>query len=73
MKKYLTLAGILYFLAVTAAAQTMTLKEIEHELSATYSKIFPFYYSNADSLNFYSDQFNNKFTTYISNYPATLA
>lgn len=55
-----------------AFAQTMTLKEIDNNLSEAYSKIFPFYYHNQDSLEFYSSLFSSKIIYNIKKYPSTL-
>lgn len=50
----------------------MTQKKIEKDLSEAYSKIFPFYYTNQDSLEFYSSAFSSKMIAYIDKYPSTL-
>ncbi|HEV8283176.1 MAG TPA: hypothetical protein VGQ09_02635 [Chitinophagaceae bacterium] len=51
----------------------MTPQKIERELIQTSSKIFPFYYGNQDSLEFYSSAFTKKIIGYINKYPSTLA
>lgn len=45
--------------------------EVGIELTKIYSKIFPFYYSDGDSLNYYSDLFSSKITDYIKSNPST--
>jgi hypothetical protein len=44
----------------------------EKELTTIYSKIFSFYYSNYDSLDYYSDLFGEKFSRFIKENPATM-
>jgi hypothetical protein len=64
---------MIWFCTVSNAfAQTMTLKEIDKNLSEAYSKIFPFYYGNQDSLEFYSSLFSSKMISNIKKYPSTL-
>src|SRR6516162_6778674 len=69
----LLVISILFFpLSIKSFSQSLTLKEIEKDLSDTYSKIFPFYYGNHDSLDFYSSLFSDKMHKYIGEYPSTL-
>jgi len=48
------------------------MKEMEKDLVQVYKKIFPFYYGDRDSLDYYSSLFNNKIISYIKNNPSTL-
>ena len=52
--------------------QTNACDKMDKEWTHSYSKIFPFYQNNEDSLNYYSDLFSTKFTKYIENNPSTL-
>src|SRR5579862_5703557 len=52
--------------------QSSSFDKVDKELTALYSKIFPFYYDNQDSLNYYSDLISSKFTSFIVNNPSTL-
>jgi hypothetical protein len=66
------IAFILTACASNIFAQSTTLKKIENDLVRTYSKIFPFYYGNHDSLDFYSSLFSEKIRKYIDENPTTL-
>jgi len=52
--------------------QTKSFDKVDKELTTLYSKIFPFYYGNQDSLNYYSDLFSTRLTNFIENNPSTL-
>ena len=60
------------FVATFSFSQTITPKDIEKDLVQVSSKIFPFYYSNQDSLEFYSNLFTDKISSYITKFPSTL-
>jgi hypothetical protein len=70
--RQLCILPILFCMGSYLFAQIMTPKKIEKDLSEVYSKIFPFYYGNNDSLKFYSSIFSNKIIAYIDKYPSTL-
>lgn len=44
----------------------------DKELAQIYARIFPFYYSNHDSLNYYSDLFSTRLGSFIKSNPGTL-
>jgi hypothetical protein len=56
----------------TSYGQINSCEEADKELTNIYSKIFPFYYGDQDSLDYYSGLFANKITNYINNNPLTL-
>jgi hypothetical protein len=64
----------LTLLLVTANSygQTNPFDKVDKDLTSLYSKTFSFYYSNNDSLNYYSDLFTTTFMDFIKNNPATL-
>jgi hypothetical protein len=62
----------LFFVRPSSYGQTNSFAKTEKELTNLYDKIFPFYYGNNDSLNYYSNIFAAKFTTFIKDNPATL-
>jgi hypothetical protein len=62
----------LFIFGKVSLGQTNSFEKDDKELAALYSKIFPFYYSNPDSLNYYSDSFTTRFTSFIKGNPATL-
>lgn len=59
-------------LGQSSFGQMRSCDKVEQELITIYKKIFPFYYSDQDSLSFYSDLFSNKFTDHIKSNPSTL-
>lgn len=61
-----------FFSWTTSNAQANSCDKVDKELTKLYNKIFPFYYGNQDSLNYYSDLFSSKLTTYIKDNPSTL-
>lgn len=61
-----------FFVASNLSAQTSTFRDVESDLVRTSSKIFPYYYDDYDSLEFYSNLFTTKFTDFISRNPKTL-
>lgn len=74
MKKVLFLLTLtLFFARPNSYGQTNTFNKEDKELTALYAKIFPFYYGNNDSLNYYSNLFAVRFTTFIKKNPATLS
>lgn len=60
------------FIASKLSAQTITFKDVESDLVRTSSKIFPFYYENQDSLEYYSGLFKIKLTDFLNKNPSTL-
>jgi hypothetical protein len=48
------------------------MKDMEKDLIKVYNKIFPFYYGDPDSLEYYSSLFTTKITNYIKDNPSTL-
>jgi hypothetical protein len=60
------------FIAQTCFGQRELCDNFERELNRVYSKIFPFYYDNHDSLDYYSDLFSEKLITYLKNNPSTI-
>lgn len=52
--------------------QTSSFEKTEKELTNIYSKIFPFYYGNYDSLEYYSNLFSDKLIDFIKNNPSTI-
>jgi hypothetical protein len=52
--------------------QSSSFDSTDKELAALYAKIFPFYNSDQDSLDYYSDLFSSRFTHFIEDHPATL-
>lgn len=52
--------------------QKKSFDEADKELTSLYSKIFPFYYGNNDSLNYYSSLFTTRFTNFIKSNQTTL-
>jgi hypothetical protein len=71
-KEIFLLTLILFFVRVNSYGQTNSFAKEDKELTALYTKIFPFYYGNNDSLNYYSDLFATRFTDFIKYNPATL-
>ena len=67
---FLTLT--LFFVGQVCFGQTNSCDKVDKELTNIYSKIFPFYYGDQDSLNYYSDLFASTLTNFIKNNPATL-
>lgn len=63
---------ILIFRGLDAYGQTSSFDRADRALSELYRKIFPFYYGNNDSLNYYSDLFAAKLTALVKKNPATL-
>jgi len=63
----------LCFVRANSYGQTNSFDKADKELTSVYSKIFPFYYGDNDSLNYYSNFFAVQFTTFIKNNPATLS
>jgi len=62
----------IFFTKTVAYGQTKSCDETERELVNLYNKIFPFYYSDQDSLIYYSELFSSKLTNYIKYNPSTL-
>ncbi|HEU5168382.1 MAG TPA: hypothetical protein VFU29_22710 [Chitinophagaceae bacterium] len=71
-KIFLLLALFLFIVKQDSFGQTNSFDKNDKELSSLYSKIFPFYYGNHDSLNYYSDLFSTKLATFIKTNPRTL-
>jgi len=67
---FLTLTAVLSL--TVAHGQTNSCENIDRALTKLYKKIFPFYYDNHDSLNYYSELFSSKLTDYIKSNPSTL-
>jgi len=72
MVKKIFCLQILVLLFLNALAQHEAHKKFEEELTQVSSKIFPFYYGNQDSLEFYSTLFSDMLITYIQKNPSTL-
>lgn len=70
--RQLLLTLTILFVASNLPAQTNSFKDIESDLVQTSSKIFPFYYGDSDSLEYYSNLFTSKLTDFISKNPSTL-
>ena len=71
-KEIFLLILTLFFVRPNSYGQTNSFDKADKELTALYAKIFPFYYGNIDSLNYYSNLFSVRFTTFIKNNPATI-
>lgn len=67
---FLTLT--IFFATSALLAQTNSFNEVESDLVRTSSKIFPYYYGDSDSLEFYSKLFTSNLIDFISQNPATL-
>ncbi|MGH2646045.1 MAG: hypothetical protein ACRDE8_00695 [Ginsengibacter sp.] len=63
---------ILFFVKPNSYGQTNSFDKADKELASLYSKIFPFYYGDNDSLNYYSELFATRLSTFIKDNPATL-
>lgn len=70
--RQLLLSVIIIFFASKLLAQTNSFIETERDLVRTSSKIFPFYYENQDSLEYYSGLFKIKLTDFLNKNPSTL-
>jgi hypothetical protein len=70
---FFLLTSFLFFIKQNSFAQTNSFDKADKELTSLYSKIFPFYYEDQDSLSYYSDLFATKFITFIKNNPSTLS
>lgn len=62
----------LFFVRTVSFGQTNSFDKADKELTDLYAKIFPFYHSDDDSLNYYSDLFATRFTAFIKDNPTTL-
>jgi hypothetical protein len=70
--RILLLASTFLFLGQVGYGQTNSLDSADKELEKIYSKIFPFYYGDNDSLNYYSDLFTKKLTDLIKTNPSSI-
>jgi hypothetical protein len=59
-------------LGQNCSAQSSLCENEDKELMKLYSKIFPFYYEDQDSLIYFSDLFSSKLISLIKNNPSTL-
>lgn len=62
----------LVFARQTSYSQANSFDNVDKELTTLYAKIFPFYYDDQDSLNYYSDLFATRLTKFIKDNPSTL-
>lgn len=68
---YLSVVKILAFVFLTTPAFTQNLDAIEKDLVETYASISSFFRIDYDSLQYYSQRFDEKISTYLEKYPAT--
>lgn len=68
---FYSVAKTLGFVFFTTPALTQNLDAIEKDLIEAYSPISSFFRINYDSLQYYSQQFDQKISTYLEKYPAT--
>src|SRR4051812_6565296 len=68
---FITVVFVLCY-GITCSSQTKSFDQSDKELAEIYSRIFPFYYSDKDSLDFYSERFSDKFIHFIRNNPSTI-
>lgn len=62
----------LSIVSLNSYGQAKTFDKADKELASLYSKIFPFYYGDNDSLNYYSQAFTDRLSDFVKNNPATL-
>jgi hypothetical protein len=72
-KTFFLLTLTLFFVKLNSYGQTSSFDKADKELTSLYSKIFPFYYGDNDSLNYYSELFTTRLSTFVKNNPATLS
>jgi hypothetical protein len=72
-KTFFLLALAINFARPNSYAQANAFDNADRELTSLYSKIFPFYYADNDSLNYYSELFSTRLSTFIKSNPATLS
>jgi hypothetical protein len=71
-KPIISLSIFLLLVTLDCFGQANSLDNAERDLTSVYAKIFPFYYRNQDSLNYYSRLFTAKFNAFIIGNPTTL-
>ena len=71
-KTFFLLTLTLFIVRPNSFGQANSFDKADKDLTSLYSKIFPFYYGNNDSLNYYSELFSTRLSTFIKNNPATL-
>ena len=64
-------AKVLAFIILATPALTQNLDSIEKDLIEAYAPISSFFRIDYDSLQYYSQQFDQKISTYLEKYPAT--
>ena len=64
-------AKVLAFIILATPALTQNLDAIEKDLIEAYAPISSFFRIDYDSLQYYSQQFDQKISTYLEKYPAT--
>jgi hypothetical protein len=71
-KIFFLLTLTLFIVRPNSFGQTNSFDKADKELTSLYSKIFPFYYGDNDSLNYYSELFSTRLSTFIKKYTTTL-
>jgi hypothetical protein len=71
-KTFFLLALTLFFVKPNSYGQTNSFDKVDGELATLYSKIFPFYYGDHDSLNYYSELFSTRLASFIKKNTKTL-
>jgi hypothetical protein len=72
IKRTLVVLTLTILFVRQVSGQTNLCDKVDKELTQIYSKIFPFYYGDLDSLIYYSDLFSTKLTTYVKSDPSTI-
>lgn len=71
MKRKLLMVAA-FFYSATTSAQTNVFAKTDKDLTRLYQKLFSFYQTNPDSVEYYSNQFSERFTAFVKGHPASL-